>query len=178
MRWIVGATITLLAALPAMAVAKDKQPLATPESFQKVIACRDETDPAKRLACFDHNVAVLDAATKSRDIVVADKAQIRQARSGLFGFTMPSLKIFGGGGDEDDGDKIKEIETTIKAARTYDYGQWRITLADGAVWEQIDSKPVALDPRPGNAIKIKQGAFGSFLASIAGQPAIKVRRVQ
>ena len=178
MRRIVGPMLTLLAALPATAVAKDKLPAAIPESFQKVLACRDVADAAERLACFDRNVAVLDAATKSRDILVADKAQVRQARSGLFGFTMPSLKIFGGGDDENEDDKIKEIETTIKSARTYDYGQWRITLADGAVWEQIDSRPVALDPRPGNAITIKQGALGSFLASIAGQPAIKVRRVQ
>ncbi len=176
MRWIVGPTIALLAALPAMA--KDKPPLAMPESFKNLIACRDEANPAARLACFDRNAAVLDAAAKSRDIIVADKAEVRQARRGLFGFTMPSLKIFGGDDDDGDGDKIKEIETTIKAARPYDYGQWRITLADGAVWEQIDSRPVALDPRPGNAIKIKQGVLGSFLASIAGQPAIKVRRVQ
>lgn len=176
MRWIVGSTIALLVTYPALA--KDKAPLALPESFQKLIACRDEANAATRLDCFDRNAAVLDAAAKSRDIIVADKAEVGRARRGLFGFAMPSLNIFGGGNGDDNADKVSEIEATIKSARPYDYGQWRITLADGAVWEQIDSKPVALDPRPGNAVKIKQGAFGSFLASIAGQPSIKVRRVQ
>lgn len=174
MRVIAGLTFALLAAAPT--VAKDRPPLAMPDSFQKLIACRSEADPAARLACFDRNAEVLDRQAQARDIIVADKVEVREARRGLFGFTMPSLKIFGGGNDE--ADKIEAIETTIKAARPYGYGQWRITLADGAVWEQTDSKPVALDPRPGTAIKIKQGAFGSFLASIAGQSGIKVRRVQ
>ena len=69
MRWIVGSTIALLVTYPALA--KDKAPLALPESFQKLIACRDEANAATRLDCFDRNAAVLDAAAKSRDIIVA-----------------------------------------------------------------------------------------------------------
>ena len=34
--------------------------------------------------------------------VVVDKAEIREARRGLFGFKLPKIRLFGGGDDDDD----------------------------------------------------------------------------
>ncbi|MDE2560677.1 MAG: hypothetical protein KGL48_00385 [Sphingomonadales bacterium] len=172
----------LLAIVPALAVAPavaargtDASRLETPRVFQDLLDCRQLTDPAQRLACYDQKVTTLEQAQQSHDIVVADKAEVHEARKGLFGLSLPSIKLFGGGSDEDE---IKQIDAVAKSARQVGYGAWQFTLEDGATWQQIDTQTVVFGPRPGSRIRIRRGALGSFIANIDGQPGIKVRRVQ
>lgn len=172
----------LIAALPALAMGPaaaardtDAAKLDTPKIFKDLVDCRQVTDPGQRLACYDQKVAALEQAQQSRDIVIADKAEVREARKGLFGLSLPSIKLFGGGSEDDE---IKEIDAVAKSARQVGYGAWQFTLEDGATWQQIDSETVVFGPHSGSKIKIKRGALGSFKANIDGQPGIKVRRVQ
>ncbi|OYW16287.1 MAG: hypothetical protein B7Z39_02105 [Novosphingobium sp. 12-64-8] len=166
----------LLHAAPAMAKKDSADRLATPAIVQQLVACRDIAADAERLACYDKQVLAFDTATKSRDIVIADKVDVRSARKGLFGFKLPSLNIFGNGRDEDE--EITEIASTIASARPTRDGQWRIVLADGAVWEQVSTDHFVLGPRPGNPVKIKQAALGSYKVSVDGQPSVRMRRVE
>lgn len=154
---------------------RDKEPPPQPEAYRALVACRTLTEPAQRLACFDREVAAVEQATASGEIVMTDKATMRETRRGLFGFRLPSLKIFGGG---DDDDEVKEVNTTIASVSTFGYGSWRLTLADGAVWEQTDTQRLVFDPEAGDKIRIKQAAMGTFMANIDGQHAIRVRRMQ
>ena len=154
---------------------REKDPPPQPEAYRTLVACRGVTAAAERLACYDREVAAVEQATAAGEIVMTDKATMRETRRGLFGFRLPSLNIFGGGDDEDD---FKEVETTIAGVSRFGYGSWRLTLADGAVWEQTDSQVLVIDPRSGHKIRIKQAALGTFMANVDGQRAIRMRRVQ
>lgn len=153
--------------------AKDKAP--PPQAWQDMVKCRQIADSAARLACFDAQVAKLEQATRNGDLVLADRESVRKTRRGLFGFS-----ILGGGllGDDKNAEEISEIDTTISSARQFGYGAWRITLADGSVWEQTDDAKLLFDPRSGNKVHLYKGLLGLYRANIDGQRAIKVRRVQ
>lgn len=168
-------TILLLSGAGA-AAAKDKAPPPPPQAWQEVIKCRAITDSTARLACFDAQVGQLEQAAAKGDVVMADRATVRESKKGLFGFKLPSLGIFGGG--DDDKDEVTSVEGMIATARTFGYGNWRITLADGSVWEQTDDERPVFDPAKGDKVKIYKGALGTFKMNVAGQRAIKVRRVE
>jgi hypothetical protein len=157
-------------------LAKDKAPPPQPQAYKDLVQCKIVADPAARLACYDAQVGKLEQAAASGDVVVADRASVREAKKGLFGFKLPTLGIFGG--EADDKDDVKSVEGKVAAARTFGYGSWRITLADGSVWEQVDDERLVFDPVSGNKVKISKGALGVFRMNIDGQRAIKVRRVE
>ncbi|HEV2079606.1 MAG TPA: hypothetical protein VGR19_06895 [Allosphingosinicella sp.] len=157
------------------ALAQQQRPAERPPAFKKLVDCRRIADAPTRLACFDREVAAIDAAEAGQELVVLDKAQIKKTRRGLFGLSLPDVGIFGGSGaDEETG----AIETTIKRAWQIGDGTWRFELADGAQWVQTDSRNLASDPKPGHEIKIRRAAIGSYLANINKQVAIRVRRIR
>ena len=172
---LLAATIGLFLVLATPAAAKDKAPPPAPQAYKDLVACKAIADPAARLACFDAQVGKLEQATAAGEVVVTDRAAVRETRKGLFGFRLPSLGLFGGG---DDMDEIKEILGTVAAARTFGYGSWRITLEDGSVWEQTDSERLVFDPRKGDKVKIYRAALGTYRMNVDGQRAIRVRRVE
>ena len=163
----------ILVAAAAPAAAKDKAPLPRPAQIQELYNCRDIADPTARLACFDREVGELQTADTQRDITFADRETVKKTRRGLFGFTLPSLGLFGG---DDDEDEIKSIDTTVASASQVDGARYRIVMADGSVWVQIDDRRMALAPRAGQKIQIKTASLGSYFLSLEGRPSIRVRR--
>ncbi|MES2444976.1 MAG: hypothetical protein V4574_19295 [Pseudomonadota bacterium] len=151
---------------------------ATPAALQNVLQCRAVTDEKARLACFDSTVGQLDAARTSGAVVVVDREEVRKARRGLFGFSLPRLGLFGGGekGGED-AEEIKEINGVARSATRNADGGWIITLEDGARWEQTGAMVFGRSPRPGSKVTIKRGVLGSFKMSVDGSPAVKARRI-
>lgn len=147
-----------------------------------MMACRQLTVAADRLACFDRESERLDTAERSRDVVIVDREQVRAARRSLFGLTLPSLALFGGDRPATTADgrtealESDQVETTIQAASQMATGRWVIVLADGARWVQTDERRLSADPRPGQPIRIRRAAMGSFLANVNRQIAIRVRR--
>jgi hypothetical protein len=146
-----------------------------PAAFTRAIQCRTITDPQQRLACYDREVTALEVAERRSDIRVVDRQQVRRTRRSLFGLTLPDLNIFGGDNDET---AVREITGTISGVSTDAYGKHTFTLEDGARWRQLDSRQLNIDPRPGQPIRIRRGAIGSFLANVNNQIAIRVQRVQ
>ena len=147
-----------------------------PEVLNQLTACRQVTPDAERLACFDRQVAALEAAEAAREIAVVDRQQIRRARRSLFGLTLPDLGIFGGDRDEgEDGAAVNEINTTILAIGSNAEGRMTYRLADESVWVQTEGRFGRM-PRSGEAIRIRRGPLGSFLANVAGRPAVRVIR--
>lgn len=164
-----------IGAAPAEARDRKHEAAAPPSAYTQLVECRALTKDAERLACYDARVAKLQQAQENKEIVVVDKAEVNEAKRGLFGFTLPQIKLFGGGaGDED----VNELATTITGVKSYDYGRWRFVLENGSVWDQIDSEPLPIDPHAGDKIVIKRAALGSFKAKVGNQPPIRVRRVQ
>ena len=134
-----------LIATPAFA---QKEPPKRPEAFEKLVGCRAVADPGARLACYDAQVERLDAAERNSEVVVLDKAEVRKARRGLFGFAIPDLGIFGGRKSEaEDKEEITEIESTIKSAGINRAGKWSFVIEDGARWVQTDTARVSARPR-------------------------------
>jgi hypothetical protein len=167
---ILIASIPLLAAGPAAAQDATGE---RPEALTRVLDCRAIADPQARLACFDREVAAMEAAEASRELVIVDRQQLRQTRRTLFGLTLPNLSIFGdGSGDEE----ASRIESTIQSVRQTPYRKYILTLEDGAVWHQIDSRTLPIEPRAGHSIRIRRAAMGSYLANVNDQVAIRVRR--
>jgi hypothetical protein len=101
-----------------------------------------------------------------------------KARKGLFGLTLPDLGLFGGKDAEEkdpDQEGISKIESTIRSAGQNAEGNWVITLEDGAKWVQTEAKSIRT-PKPGQPIRIRKAALGSFFANIDGQTAIRMKR--
>jgi hypothetical protein len=171
-RWAVGVFFSISVSAAAVA-APSQNPY--PERFQAVIACRDVAAADARLACFDQATAALATAAQAGDIAVADKAQITEAKKGLFGFTAQNIKLFSAPDGRDDFDQIEDIVSSAEQLRG---GQWSITLPNGAAWAQVDTATLAVDPKPGMKIIIRRAAMGSFLARLGNQPAIRVRRTR
>ena len=140
------------------------------------MACKDVADPKVRLACYDEKVASLQTAQSSNQVVIADREQVREARRGLFGLTLPRIKLFDGDGDE--GDEISEIDGVVQSARKIRSGKWLIRLEDGAVWQQTEPpRSSQRDPKAGDSIVIKRAALGSYMAKINDGRGFKVMRV-
>lgn len=162
-----------LSTTPALAK-DDKLTEARPPIFEELVNCRTIADPTERLACYDTKVAAMDEAEKKDELVLADKASMKEARRGLFGFSIPKLKIFGNEGKEEE--KF-ELVAKIDSAYQASPGKWTIMLDDGARWVQIDSQVMRKNPERGMEIKIREAAMGSYFANIDGQRAIRMRRV-
>ena len=158
-------------AIPLSAKDKPAAPQQLPPVFEAVVNCRALTADSERLACFDRSVAALAAARDKEDIVVADRATIRETKRGLFGFTLPKLRLFGG----TEGEDVKEIDGTIAAVRSTDDSMAVLTLADGARWKQTDGGNTFA--KAGQAIHIKRGTLGSYLASIGKGASFRVVRL-
>lgn len=165
-----AALAVLTAAFPAGAKDKDVDG-PPPAVFQAVLDCKTVTDPTARLACYDKAVGAMDAARAANDLVVTDRATVREAKRGLFGLALPSLKLFGGGKDEE----VTEIQSKISAIRMANDGFPVFTLEDGARWKQTDGGNTY--PKPGSAIRIRKASLGSYMANVDGQTAVRVTRL-
>ena len=166
----------LVAAVPASGLAaKAAKEASRPEALEALVRCRSIADGAARLQCFDSAARTLDEQVNSRELVVVDREQIRDTKRNLFGLDIPNLNPFGGG-DEDEEDKVKTVESVVAAASQDGNGQWVLRLEDGATWAQTDNKPLAVQPKRGHKVKISRGALGSYMMRINNQPAVRAKR--
>lgn len=168
----------LLAGLtsPAFAQRGDRQQERRPETFEALVHCRAIAEATARLQCFDAAAAALEQAAERHDVVVVDRAQVRESRRRLFGLALPHLPIFGGGDNDRDDQEISQIEGVVAAAGQNNYGQWTVRLREGGTWVQTDHNPLALEPRPGQPVSIHRGTLGSYMMRVGRQPGIRVRR--
>lgn len=167
-----------LVAASGAASAQDREapnPTAAPEIVERLFACRSIADPTDRLACFDREVAVVEQATEADDLVMADREQLSEARKGLFGFSIPKLRLFDRGSEEERA--IDQIEGVIASSRLSATGKLVVTLEDGARWAQTDDTPIPGSVRAGDRITIKRAAMGSFLGKIGTKRSFRIQRL-
>jgi hypothetical protein len=165
-----------LAAIVGPAAAQRPRPgQESPAVLSRVVQCRTIASEAERLACYDREVAAMQAAQTSGELVAMDRGQVRRTRRSLFGLTVPNLGIFGD--DNEDEEAASRIESTVRSATQNGLGKWIIEIEDGARWLQIDSMNLNVPPRPGQPIRIRRAAMGSYLANVNNQTAIRVRRI-
>lgn len=170
--------MSLISGLAALAAASTLSTQAAPtqerpETLERLMACRGIADNTARLTCFDTAAGALDTAQRQGDVVVIDRAGVAETRRQLFGFEMPSLpRLFGPEGTVE----IDSIESTLQSASLVGEGRWVFRLADGSVWRQIDSERVRFENRPGQPARVRKASLGSFLLTVGGSRAVRVRR--
>ena len=130
--------------------------------------CRSIATPEQRLACFDRSAAALAQAVASKQVRIVDRGDVNRARRSLFGFTLPSLNLFDGGGGRD-APAFVEINTTVRSAGAGENGRVQIVLADegNPVWQTTD--PMNFPPRAGARLRIRKGALGNYFLNVDGR---------
>lgn len=147
-----------------------------PAALKRMVDCRLLSDLAARADCYDREVAAFDAAEARKDLVVVDRQELRKTRRSLFGLALPDLGMFGD--ESPDDERITRVESKIKRAVQNPYRKWILTLDDGSVWAQTDSRNLTIDPQTGHEVKIRKAALGSYLANVHGQVGIRVERLR
>ncbi|MDF2604938.1 MAG: hypothetical protein K0R56_2300 [Sphingomonas sp.] len=163
---VAAAAVALaMTAVPAVAAEKDG---AGDRVLQSFAQCRAVADAAQRLACFDSAASALEQAVKTKEVRIIDKEDVRRTRRSLFGFTLPRVGLFGDG-DKDEREEFTEINTTVASARQLDNGrvELRLTGEEDAVWQTTEA--VAWPPKPGDKIRIRKGAIGSYFVTFSGK---------
>ncbi|MFL6761553.1 MAG: hypothetical protein ACJ8FB_03235 [Sphingomicrobium sp.] len=143
-----------------------------PPNFARLVACQKISDSTQRLACYDREVATVSTANAKGDLVVMDRQQIRETRRSLFGLTLPNLGLFG----DKDGEN-STLETTIKSIGFAPDGKPIYNLAEGGRWQQLEFKTFIVDPAPGQKVRVRRAALGSYLMNVNGEIAVRVQRV-
>jgi hypothetical protein len=167
-----AAALILVAAAGA---AKEAQPAPSrPETFEALVKCRAIAEDAARLRCFDQASAALEQAAARRDVVIIDRAQVRQTKRTLFGLELPRLPFFGGGDDK--AEDVTQLDGIVASAFQNGNGRWVVRLEDGGTWAQTDDNPIAVWPKAGNKVVIKRAAMGSYMMRINGQPGVRAKR--
>lgn len=169
-----GLLLTLTAA--ALAAPAAAQEGGGGNAVDAITACRDVADSAARLACFDKAVATLAAARDKKEVVVLDRAEVQKTLRSLFGFTLPRIKLFGGGDDDDNAEDIKEINGSVAGVSAVAGDRWTVTLDDDTRWITTESAR-GFPPRAGETVRIRRAALGSYDASFNKRRTIKVRRI-
>jgi hypothetical protein len=163
-------------AVSAPAVAKDKPAPAESPLMSAAERCRQIPDQAKRLACFDNAVSALEQATRSGEVSVVDRAEVRKTRHSLFGFSLPKIPFFSG--DTTMNEAQDKLESTITSVKALYNGYFEIVLADNnATWRTTESNVSFDPPKPGQKITILRGLLGNYFLQINGQVGVRGKRV-
>lgn len=171
---ILTLSATAVTAAPPAQSAGGETPLARADVLARLVACRTMTDTAARLSCYDVAAAALDAAERQGDIVVVDRNQISTARRENFGFSLPSIpNLFERSGQPE---SVTSIDSTLASATENWEGRWTFTLADGSVWQQIDTAYVSFRNRGNPPVTVRSAALGSFLLVVGDSRSVRVRR--
>ena len=174
---VLSAFLVVTAAGQVHAAPRPESP-APSGALSRLLECRALTDAAARLACFDERSAALAKAQAGGSVVVVDRAQVEEVRRQAFGFSLPSLAFLApsGQGRAEEAEPIRQVETSVTAARMSRDGKWVLSLENGSTWRQTDTERVGREPRPGSNVVIKSAALGSYLMSIDGQRSFRARR--
>ena len=71
-----------------------------------------------------------------------------------------------------------EVQSQVVSATDNGLGQWRITMADGAIWRMTESVPLFRPPAPQEAVRLRRGSLGSFFMDVGKQAGVRVARIR
>lgn len=169
----------LLACLPVLLTlspATAQRGVDASRTVDQLAECRAIAANTERLACFDRLAERIALARKSGELLVLDRTQVVERKRRAFGLANPSGNVFGGGA-EDKATEVTEVETTIQAAsKTANPGRWNLQLANGMVWQSVDSLP--FPPQVGASIRLKAALLGGYRASLNGGRTFLVKRLR
>ncbi|MBY0342600.1 MAG: hypothetical protein K2Q29_01970 [Sphingomonadales bacterium] len=139
-------------------------------------ACRGVAAVDARAACYDSHVGTLIGAVEAGDVRLVDREEVRKTRRQLFGLALPETELLKADEKEKAEESTELFETTIASSRQTASNSWRITTAEGAVWE-INNPPRKIAPAAGDKLTFKKASLGYYFIRINGQIGVKGRRV-
>jgi hypothetical protein len=166
-------TVTIATMLAGPAIARDRDATTPSKALDELTKCTAIGPDQERLACFDRAVKTVVEGQRTKAFVVVDKVEVQRAKRSLFGFSLPSIKLFGGG---DDDEALKELVAVMRSSVPLSGGLIRFELDDNSVWETTEQ--VMLAPRKGDRVTIKAGTLGSYVATAPGRRSARVRRLR
>ena len=147
---------TLLLLLPSAAI---RAQMVTPA----LRACRAETDGAKRLACFDREMAHIDEPGQPAP------AATQPAK--------PPVERFGLPPEHSAAPALpSKLTAHVTSAAQKSQGRYLITLDNGEVWLQTEDS-LGFSPRAGSAVTITRGLTGGYYMADKYY-VVSVRRIQ
>lgn len=146
-------------------------------STSEVYACAEIEAGDARLACYDDAVGRLKSAEEAGDVLAVTREDIEQVKKESFGFPIPSLPDFASsmfGGEEMD--RLTVPVSSVGKARN---GGFIVTLENGQVWRQTDSKQVYYSAKRGvDNATVKSAALGSYMMKFDDGVLFRVERVK
>lgn len=118
--------------------------------LDSIVKCGDVAESGMRLACFDAEISKLKSVKKVGKPLFSEQKSATRPR-----FT--------------------EISSRAVSVSQLGTGTWLVVLADHSVWRTDDI--VRFEPKVGDSVNVKRAAFGSFMATIGNQHAVRVRRL-
>lgn len=138
--------------------------------------CRAVASAPERAACYDGSVDALLGAVEAGEVRLVDREEVRRTRRQLFGISIPDVPMLQGD-DKDENETSDLLETTIASGGKTGPSTWRLTTAEGAVWE-INNPPRKIAPiMPGDKVVFKKASLGYYFIRINGQLGVKGRRI-
>lgn len=139
-----------------------------------VRACASEKDEARRLSCYDREMARLENAGDTAEAAPVHGAPA--APEDKFGYRG---QVARGELDRQVAEEaaVDRLDATITAISSRPHGELVLTLDNGQVWEQksADSRTRL---KVGDKVAIKKASFGSFMLVTSAGRSTRVTRVQ
>ncbi|KHL25099.1 hypothetical protein PK98_11920 [Croceibacterium mercuriale] len=139
-------------------------------------ACRALAVDAERLVCLDRAAAALVDAQAANEVVLVDRAAVRDAKRAVFGFSLPRISLFEGGARDEAEEQIRSITGTLAQVRPFSRGLHLLVLEDGSQWQTTEARTNYF-PRAGDPVTITAGALGSYNARVDGARSMQVKRI-
>lgn len=195
LRSLAAALAVLAASAPALA--QDAQ--SESDTLNRLLACRALSDDVARLACQDEHLNTLAQATETGRIVVVERRALREVERESFGLNLPSVGRLGGllrrpGPEQAEATAVAEVEiledgstATYNASGSLESlvgvpvtevsmqgGKLRISLANGQVWAQTDTRRMARVSsravQDGLTADIESGTLGTHFLRMSNNP--------
>lgn len=133
------------------------------EAAEAVVNCASQTDKLDRLVCFD------SLGKPARASITAKPAAPQAAAP-----TTPDERF---GLNNKRPEEPEAIKASVSTLKSDPYGKFIITLDNGQVWKQIDSKRFRL--KKDKPVTIEKASLGSFMLTQEGSSkSARVKRVQ
>lgn len=159
---VLASALLLPALMPFTALAQSS----SPKQLDALLECRQLSNGAARLTCFDRTAAELAAARDAGNVAVVDSKLLRARGQREFGLAPRRERREQ---DEQLATPV-EIKATIRSVRANaaSPGRWDFGLDNGMVWQSVE--PLWRVPRAGEAVVIRRVRLGGYRASFGSGP--------
>lgn len=175
MRYSVWVAVGLAAAMLATGASAQKE--GPRDRIAALKECRAIPGDTERLACLDRvSGDVVDAAERG-EIRIVTRKDVEETRRGLFGFTLPKIKLFEAD-REDAREPLETLESVVTSARRIDAKTYQFKIRDGdATWQIKEAPARFIGPKAGDRVSFKRATLGSYFVRINDQVGVKGRRI-